>query len=74
MDGSYYFVVIILFSAVYRFCCNFVLFVNQFLASEACEASSVFNDLQSTLSTHQGELAVFARELRQVVALLYVLL
>ncbi|KAG2686633.1 hypothetical protein I3843_09G015600 [Carya illinoinensis] len=39
--------------------------IEEFLASEACEASSIFNDLQSTLSTHQGELAVFARELRQ---------
>ncbi|KAG2682991.1 hypothetical protein I3843_10G011500 [Carya illinoinensis] len=35
------------------------------LGSEACEAASIFNDLQSTLSSHQGEMAVFARELRQ---------
>lgn len=42
--------------------------VNQFLASEATEAGSIFDNLQSTLSTQQGELALFARELRNVCA------
>ncbi|KAK7273132.1 hypothetical protein RIF29_14178 [Crotalaria pallida] len=36
----------------------------QLLASEAAEASSIFDDLQRSLSTQQGELATFARELR----------
>lgn len=44
----------------------FLLFVNQFLAAEAVEANSIFGDLQGTLSTHQGEMAHFARDLRQV--------
>ncbi|KAG2682994.1 hypothetical protein I3843_10G011500 [Carya illinoinensis] len=39
--------------------------IEELLGSEACEAASIFNDLQSTLSSHQGEMAVFARELRQ---------
>lgn len=38
----------------------------QFLDAEAVEANSMFDELQSTLSTHQGEMAHFARELRQV--------
>ncbi|XP_061353443.1 kinesin-like protein KIN-5C [Gastrolobium bilobum] len=38
--------------------------VEEFLASEATEAGSVFDDLQSSLSTQQAELALFARELR----------
>lgn len=64
LDGSFYFVVII------NFCGNF-LFVNQLLASEACQAASIFNDLQGTLSSHQGEMAVFARELRRVCASIF---
>lgn len=55
------------------FCCNFVLFINQFLASEAGEVASIFNELQSTLSTQQGEMAVFAKELRQVCPLIFTL-
>ncbi|PSR98522.1 Kinesin-like protein [Actinidia chinensis var. chinensis] len=39
--------------------------LEQFLAAEAIEANSVFDDLQGTLSSHQGEMAQFARELRQ---------
>ncbi|KAI8016225.1 Kinesin-like protein KIN-5C [Camellia lanceoleosa] len=39
--------------------------IEQFLAAEAVEANSIFDDLQGTLSTHQGEMAHFARELRQ---------
>ena len=39
---------------------------NQFLAAEAIDANSIFDDLQGTLSSHQGEMAQFARELRQV--------
>ncbi|KAL3536093.1 hypothetical protein ACH5RR_004554 [Cinchona calisaya] len=37
----------------------------EFFAAEAVEAKSVFDELQGTLSTHQGEMAHFARELRQ---------
>ncbi|KAI5674373.1 hypothetical protein M9H77_14737 [Catharanthus roseus] len=37
----------------------------EFLAAEAVEAKSIFDDLQGSLSTHQGEMAHFARELRQ---------
>lgn len=40
--------------------------VMQFLDSEGVEANSVFDELQGTLSTHQGEMALFAGELRQV--------
>lgn len=39
--------------------------IEQFLASGAGEVALIFNDLQSNLSTHQGEMALFARELRQ---------
>ncbi|XP_010271626.1 PREDICTED: kinesin-like protein KIN-5C [Nelumbo nucifera] len=39
--------------------------IEQFLATEAGEANSVFADLEGTLSTHQGEMALFARELRE---------
>ncbi|KAF5953942.1 hypothetical protein HYC85_006798 [Camellia sinensis] len=39
--------------------------IEQFLAAEAVEANSIFDDLQGTLSTHQGEMAHFARELQQ---------
>ncbi|WVZ13972.1 hypothetical protein V8G54_011538, partial [Vigna mungo] len=38
--------------------------IEKFLASEATEAGSIFDDLQGSLSTPQGELAVFASELR----------
>jgi hypothetical protein len=55
------------------FCCNFVLFIYQFLTSEAGEVASIFNELQSTLSTQQGEMAVFAKELRQVCPLIFTL-
>lgn len=37
----------------------------EFLAADSVEAKSVFDKLQDTLSTHQGEMAHFARELRQ---------
>ncbi|PIN09034.1 Kinesin-like protein [Handroanthus impetiginosus] len=39
--------------------------IEGFLAAEAVEAKSVFDDLQETLSSHQGEMAHLARELRQ---------
>lgn len=42
--------------------------VNQFLASEATEAGSIFDDLQRTLSTQQDELELFAGKLRSVCA------
>ena len=42
--------------------------MDQFLSSEASKAASMFDDLQGTLATHQGEMALFARELRQVCA------
>ncbi|XP_024019672.1 kinesin-like protein KIN-5C [Morus notabilis] len=39
--------------------------IEEFLASEAGKASSIFEGLQSSLSTQHGEMALFARELRQ---------
>lgn len=39
--------------------------VEEFLAAEADEANRIFDDLQGALSTQQGEMALFARELRQ---------
>ncbi|PON78027.1 Kinesin-like protein [Parasponia andersonii] len=39
--------------------------IEEFLASEAGKAESIFDDLQSSLSTQQGEMVLFARELRQ---------
>ncbi|XP_022888530.1 kinesin-like protein KIN-5C [Olea europaea var. sylvestris] len=39
--------------------------VEEFLAAESVEVSSVFSDLQEALSSHQGEMAHLARELRQ---------
>ncbi|XP_044489949.1 kinesin-like protein KIN-5C [Mangifera indica] len=39
--------------------------IEDFLASEAKEAASIYDHLQTTLTTQQGEMAVFARELRQ---------
>ncbi|KAL9332105.1 hypothetical protein ACSQ67_001715 [Phaseolus vulgaris] len=38
--------------------------IEKFLVSEATEAGSIFDDLQGSLSTQQGELAFFASELR----------
>ncbi|GAB2257646.1 hypothetical protein Droror1_Dr00013806 [Drosera rotundifolia] len=39
--------------------------IEEFLITEAAEATSIHNDLQATLSRHLGEMAVFARELQQ---------
>ncbi|CAN1134071.1 Kinesin-like protein KIN-5C [Linum perenne] len=39
--------------------------IEDYLTSEGVEAASIFDDLGNTLSTHQGEMAVFATELRQ---------
>ncbi|KAK6778746.1 hypothetical protein RDI58_025464 [Solanum bulbocastanum] len=39
--------------------------IKEFLDAEDVEANSLFEELQSTLSTHQGEMARFAGELRQ---------
>ncbi|XP_055808788.1 kinesin-like protein KIN-5C isoform X1 [Solanum dulcamara] len=39
--------------------------IKEFLDAEGVEANSLFDELQSTLSTHQGEMALFAGELRQ---------
>ncbi|KAF4396893.1 hypothetical protein F8388_004861 [Cannabis sativa] len=39
--------------------------VEEFLASEAGKADSIFGDLQSSLSTQHGEMALFAKELRE---------
>ncbi|KAK6944046.1 Kinesin motor domain [Dillenia turbinata] len=39
--------------------------MEELLASEATEANSIYDELQGTLSTHQGEMALFARELGQ---------
>ncbi|XP_019432902.1 PREDICTED: kinesin-like protein KIN-5C [Lupinus angustifolius] len=38
--------------------------IEEFLASESTESGAIFDDLQNSLSTQQGELALFARELR----------
>lgn len=43
-----------------------VLLSVQFLGTKDKEGNSLFDDLQSSLSTHAGEMAIFARELRQV--------
>jgi len=40
--------------------------LNQFLAAADDEATSIYDDLQATLSSLQREMASFARELRQV--------
>ncbi|CAD5320516.1 unnamed protein product [Arabidopsis thaliana] len=39
--------------------------IDEFLASGDETTSSLFDELQSALSSHQGEMALFARELRQ---------
>ncbi|GMH30138.1 hypothetical protein Nepgr_031981 [Nepenthes gracilis] len=39
--------------------------IEEFLTAEANEATLIYDDLQETLSSHQGEMALFARELRQ---------
>ncbi|KAF3441637.1 hypothetical protein FNV43_RR15552 [Rhamnella rubrinervis] len=39
--------------------------IEEFLVSMSGEASSIFDDLQSCLSTQEGEMALFTRELRQ---------
>ncbi|XP_039030627.1 kinesin-like protein KIN-5C [Hibiscus syriacus] len=39
--------------------------IEEFLSSEACKATSMFNDLQHSLAAHQDEMSVFAKELRQ---------
>ncbi|KAI7734063.1 hypothetical protein M8C21_014611 [Ambrosia artemisiifolia] len=39
--------------------------VEELLAQEAAKGLSIFNELQASLSTQQGEMAHFARELRQ---------
>ncbi|CAN1303097.1 Kinesin-like protein KIN-5C, partial [Linum perenne] len=39
--------------------------IENYLASEDVQADSIFDDLWSALSTHQGEMAIFARELHQ---------
>ncbi|KAL5545811.1 hypothetical protein UlMin_005498 [Ulmus minor] len=39
--------------------------VEEFLASEDGKAASIFEELQNTLSSQQGELTLFARELKQ---------
>lgn len=48
--------------------------VNQFLESEAGKASSIFDELQKSLSAQQMEMATFARELRQVLTMILTLL
>ncbi|MCL7022646.1 hypothetical protein MKW94_001228, partial [Papaver nudicaule] len=39
--------------------------IKQFLATESGKANSIFGDLQSTITSHQGEMALFAKELRE---------
>ncbi|PHU05646.1 putative kDa kinesin-related protein [Capsicum chinense] len=39
--------------------------IKEFLDAEGLEANSLFDELQSILSIHQGEMALFAGELRQ---------
>lgn len=45
---------------------SYLFLVNQFLATAATEVGSIFDELQSCLSTQQGELSLFAREVRNV--------
>lgn len=49
-------------------------FGNQFLALEAGESASIFQNLLSGLSTQQGEMTVFAKELKEVCVLTCTLL
>ncbi|XP_039042768.1 kinesin-like protein KIN-5C [Hibiscus syriacus] len=39
--------------------------IKEFLLSEVCKATSMFDDLQRSFTIHQDEMAVFAKELRQ---------
>uniref|UniRef100_A0A803L2W5 Kinesin-like protein n=1 Tax=Chenopodium quinoa TaxID=63459 RepID=A0A803L2W5_CHEQI len=39
--------------------------IEEFLEVEDGKAMSIYDDLQATLASHQGEMALFARELRQ---------
>ncbi|KAK1562399.1 hypothetical protein Q3G72_011209 [Acer saccharum] len=39
--------------------------IEEFLESEAREGAFIYDNLQTTLSTQQGEIAIFARDLRQ---------
>ncbi|KAJ4830125.1 Kinesin-like protein KIN-5C [Turnera subulata] len=39
--------------------------IKDYLASESGQAALLFDDLQNNLSAHQGEIALFAREMRQ---------
>ncbi|XP_039042177.1 LOW QUALITY PROTEIN: kinesin-like protein KIN-5C [Hibiscus syriacus] len=39
--------------------------IEDFLSSEACKATSMFDGLKSSLAAHQDEMVVFAKELRQ---------
>ncbi|WCJ34284.1 Kinesin-like protein KIN-5C [Euphorbia peplus] len=39
--------------------------IEDYLSSDADRVASIFSEIQSTLSAHQGEMALFARELRQ---------
>ncbi|KAK1563570.1 hypothetical protein Q3G72_029364 [Acer saccharum] len=39
--------------------------IEEFLESEAKEGASIYDNLHTTLSTQQGEIAIFARDLRQ---------
>ncbi|OVA10015.1 Kinesin [Macleaya cordata] len=39
--------------------------IKEFLDTESGDANSIFGDLQGSLSSHQGEMALFARELRE---------
>lgn len=43
----------------------FLVFFNQFLGAESVEANLIFDELHKSLSIQQGELAIFASELRQ---------
>lgn len=44
----------------------FLVSFNQFLGAESVEANLIFDELHKSLSIQQGELAIFASELRQV--------
>lgn len=44
----------------------FLVFFNQLLGAESVEANLIFDELHKSLSIQQGELAIFASELRQV--------
>jgi hypothetical protein len=60
-----YFVQVSFFSTLSQ---SYLFLMNQFLTTASTEAGSIFDELQSCLSTQHGELTVFAKEVRNVCA------